>query len=230
MSDHGDIVRQIEAWVRDEMEGVCAAHDMYHINRVRHAAMAIYAHEIDGWGTSCDPVVVEAGALLHESLDDKFFASSDMATREREICDRLEALWLTAVQVDAVRYVIQNVGYGKSLERGDDFVMTCALAIVEDADRLDAIGAIAIARTFAYGGRKWRMIYDPSVVTRNTMTRAEYAEPNQSDIHHFYEKLLLLKDLMHTSYGRQVASERHAFMEEYVAQFFRERNGDDITI
>lgn len=90
MSDHGDIVRQIEQWVRDEMEGVCAAHDMYHINRVRHAAMAIYEHEHQT--LPCDPIVVEAGALLHESLDDKFFGSSDMASRERAICERLETL------------------------------------------------------------------------------------------------------------------------------------------
>lgn len=124
--------------------------------------------------------------------------------------------------------MIENVGFGKSLERTDEFVITPEPAIVEDADRLDAIGAIAIARTFAYGGKRSRPIYDPTLPIMTLTNQEEYRNGGSSSFHHFFEKLLKLKDLMHTPSAKKMAESRHAFMERFVAEFLKEWKSEDI--
>lgn len=124
--------------------------------------------------------------------------------------------------------MIENVGFGKSLERTDEFVITPELAIVEDADRLDAIGAIAIARTFAYGGKRSRPIYDPTLPIMTLTNQEKYRNGGSSSFHHFFEKLLNLKDLMHTPSAKKMAESRHVFMERFVAEFLKEWKSEDI--
>ena len=129
--------------------------------------------------------------------------------------------------MEKVFFVIENVGFSKSLERGADFPMTPELEIVEDADRLEAIGAIAIARTFSYGGKHKRAIYDPSIPFLTEVRSKEEYRNNagrESSLHHFYEKLLKLKDLLHTETARNLAVSRHAYMEEFVERFLKEWN------
>lgn len=128
-------------------------------------------------------------------------------------------------QLLRVFYVIKNVGFGKSLERGPDFQMIPELEIVEDADRLEAIGAIAIARTFAYGGKMKRSIHDPKSIPIELMNRESYKNHTGTSIEHFYDKLLKLKDLLHTATAKKIAANRHVFMEKFLEQFYAEWDG-----
>lgn len=207
--------------VQQEMEWVCSAHDFFHIARVVKLAQQLHKQEWSG-----EIAIIEAGALLHESLDDKFFAADELDQRKEGLNSMLQELWMDTSEREGVMFIVENVGYGKSLARGDDFVGTMEFKIVEDADRLEAVGAIAIARTFAYGGKKGRAIHDPSAEVNTDMTRESYKKAENTSINHFYEKLLLLKDMMHTQSGRKAAEERHAFMESYLQQFYQEWDAD----
>ncbi|MDD2917121.1 MAG: HD domain-containing protein [Candidatus Gracilibacteria bacterium] len=215
------IVIHTAEFVRKELEGLCSAHDFYHIERVWKLSQRIYVEEKRG-----DIVVIELGALLHESFDDKFYTKEQMQEKEILLETFLRNEGLTEERLAQVFFVIKNVGFGKSLERGADFPMTPELAIVEDADRLESIGAIAIARTFAYGGKMKRAIYDPTVPVVEVMDRESYKKSGSSSIQHFYEKLLKLRDLLHTSSAKKIAQDRHVFMETFLEQFHAEWNGE----
>ncbi len=216
-----NIINNTANFVRQELEWLCSAHDFYHIERVWKLARKIYDAEKQG-----DPLVIELGALLHESFDDKFYTKEQMHEKEINLKEFLDREWLSHEKIDQIFYVIKNVGFWKSLERGTDFYMPKELEIVEDADRLEAIGAIAIARTFAYGGKMKRAIYDPSASTIEVVDRETYYMNNGSSIQHFYDKLLKLKDLLHTATARKIAQERHVFMERFLEQFHAEWNGE----
>jgi uncharacterized protein len=129
---------------------------------------------------------------------------------------------LDDTRIKKVFYVVENVWYGKSLERGSDFEMTDELMIIEDADRLESIWAIAIGRTFSYGGKKKRPLYDPEAPIVEITDNASYKQTGSSSIQHFYDKLLKLKDLLHTATARDIAQERQAFMENFLKQFHAE--------
>lgn len=215
------LIKKIEKFVKIEMEWLCSAHDFFHIDRVRKLALKLAQLE---W--KWDALVVEAWALLHESLDDKFFWDKDLEVKITEIKDFLIALNLSSQQVDDIVFIVKNVGFWKSLERAKDFKWTVEFEIVEDADRLEAIWAIAIARTFAYWWKKWRPIYDPTIQPNSDLNRKSYSKSENTTINHFYEKLLLLKDLMHTNSWAKIARERHEFMEVYLEKFYKERSCD----
>jgi len=200
---------------------LCSAHDFFHIERVVTLAEKLCEKEWE-WNI----FIVRAGALLHEALDDKFFAQSDMAQRKDSLRIFLSEQWIEASDVDSIMFIVENVGYSKSLERWEDFVWSKEFEIVEDADRLESIWAMAIARTFAFWWKKKLPLYDPSIPPKMNLTREEYAKTENTSINHFYEKLLLLKDIMHTVTWTQVAQKRHAFMETYLDQFFSEWNWD----
>ncbi|MDD5376835.1 MAG: phosphohydrolase [Candidatus Gracilibacteria bacterium] len=207
--------------VRKELEGLCSAHDFYHIERVWKLARKIYFEEKRG-----DLMVIELGALLHESFDDKFYTKEQMKEKRMMLEKFLQDEGLSEKRLVQLFYVIDNVGFGKSLERGADFQMTPELEIVEDADRLEAIGAIAVARTFAYGGKMKRAIHDPTIPSLEAMDRESYKNNTGTSIQHFYDKLLKLKDLLHTSTAKEIAIERHVFMEKFLEQFHAEWNGE----
>lgn len=209
-------------FVKQDMAWICNAHDRYHIERVRKNAQKIYASQQQG-----DILVIELGALLHESFDDKFFDQEQMHERKRYLANFLDNLNLTSEQISWIFFCMEHVGFGKAMEREPNMVLPIEMQIVEDADRLESIGAIAIARTLSYGGKHWRSIYDPNIpavtVTSNTIY---HGVRNTTSINHFYEKLLLLKDLLHTETAKQIAEPRHQFTLLFLEQFFAERNGE----
>ncbi len=216
------LIKKTAQFVRKELDGLCNAHDFYHIERVWKLAKKIHAEEKGGG----DLIVIELGALLHESFDDKFYMKEQIEEKKKLLAIFLRDGWLDEERLAKVFYVIENVGFSKSLDRTADFYMPIELAIVEDADRLESIGAIAIARTFSYGGKKKRAIYDPEAPVAEITDKISYQKNEWSSIQHFYDKLLKLKDLLHTDAAMRIAEKRHAFMEQFLAQFHAEWNGE----
>ncbi len=215
------IIQKIENYVKQEMEDLCVAHDFEHIQRV--VANAKKIHQLENKGNI---FIIEAGALLHESLDEKFFDMSKKQERIDKICNFLKPLGLDEKEIEEILFIIENVGFWKSLERTDDFIGSMEFQIVEDADRLEAIWAIAIARCFTYGGKKGRKIYDPNIKPVVLVDKDSYHQKGnkETSFNHFFEKLLLLKDLMHTKWWKKIAKPRHDFMQKYVDEFLAEWN------
>lgn len=212
-------IEHVESYIKKEMEWMCSAHDFFHIQRVMKLATKLQGIE---WKWDLTAIII--WAYMHESLDDKFFWEDNMQSRKNSIKSFLQSLDLSEEQVENILFIISNVWYGKSLERDENFVWSIEFQIVEDADRLEAIWAIAIARCFAYGWKKKRAIYDPDIKPQTDLDRKQYAKWENTSINHFYEKLLLLKDLMHTDSWRALAQERHVYMEDYLKRFFEEWN------
>jgi len=203
-------------YVKEILTEAEGGHDWFHIERVWKNAKLIAAKE------QCDLEVVQLAALLHDIADSKFHGGNEEIgpTMAREF---LENAGLKPQKVDHIVAIVENVSFkGGHNTRSHSSI---ELDIVQDADRLDAIGAIGIARTFNYGGFKNRAMYDPSIAPNLNMTKEEYKKSTAPTINHFYEKLLLLKDLMNTESGKRIAEQRHGFMESYLDQFYGEWNG-----
>lgn len=194
--------------VRGIYEQFDASHDYQHIERVYQNALAILLTE-----TEADAEVVKIAVLLHDVSDKKY---TDSKEQENKLIAELS---VSEEKKQHIRDCIAQVSYngGNELE-----ATSLEAKIVRDADRLDAIGAIGIARTFAYGGAKGRKLYDKEEDARMDMTEEEYRNKNTSSVTHFYEKLLLLKDLMVTEKGKQMANERHQFMVQFLDQLQNE--------
>lgn len=197
--------------VKDIYDKMDASHDFQHIERVYKNAETILQSEPEANST-----IVKLAVLLHDVSDAKY-------TETKEAEERiLEALDLTEEGRRNIRDIIASVSFngGNELE-----AKSIEAKIVRDADRLDAIGAVGIARTFAYGGAKGRKLYDDAEEARSDMSVEEYRTKSTASVTHFYEKLLLLKDLMVTEKGRQMAEERHEFMVSFLRQLKKERDG-----
>jgi uncharacterized protein len=191
-------------------------HDWFHIERVYKNAGLIAASE------NCDLVIVQLGALLHDIADSKFH-DGDETIGPRTARTFLESEKVEPAIIDHVIAIIENISFkGGKVERQFSSI---ELDIVQDADRLDAIGAIGIARTFNYGGFKNRALYNPEIAPNLSMTKDEYKNNEAPTINHFYEKLLLLKDKMNTTTGKQIAQDRHRYMEDFLEQFYAEWEG-----
>ena len=197
-----------------EAEG---GHDWWHIYRVWKNAQHIAKEEV-----SVDLLVVELGALLHDIADSKFH-NGDEEIGPKIARDYLVSLELPVSTVVHVENIVRHISFKGAIE-GQKWTSP-ELAVVQDADRLDALGAIGIARTFNYGGYTGRGLYDPTIKPNLLMCKEEYKNSNTSTLNHFYEKLLLLKDLMNTKTGKEMAEERHQFMEQYLEQFYSEWEG-----
>ncbi|MEH7346638.1 HD domain-containing protein [Bacillus sp. JJ1532] len=209
------VLQKTESFVRDLLGEDCTGHDWFHIERVRRNALYICEKENKG-----DPFIIEMAALLHDVPDEKLNSSKEEG--ERKLFNFLEALELEQKVRDQIIEIIGSI----SFKGGKKSVLTSIEAkIVQDADRLDAIGAIGIARTFAFGGKKGQPIYSPDFQIREAMTEEEYRKGKSSSIHHFYEKLLKLKDLLNTDTAKEIAEKRHQLMENYLEEFFNEWNG-----
>ncbi|SFB25761.1 MULTISPECIES: HD domain-containing protein [unclassified Bacillus (in: firmicutes)] len=210
-----DIIKVTEAFVKSELGEDSTGHDWYHIERVRNNAMNINKAEKTG-----DPFIIDMAALLHDIPDEKLNDSVECGKNKLE--KFLESIELEVSAKLHIMEIINTIsykgGHGKT-------VSTMEAKIVQDADRLDAIGAIGIARTFAFGGKKGQLIYDPSIQTRVQMTETEYRMGKSSSIHHFYEKLLKLKDLMNTETAKKMAESRQEMMETFLVQFYNEWDG-----
>jgi uncharacterized protein len=204
-------------YVKQQLENAEGGHDWFHVERVYKNALLIAQEE------PCDLLVVKLGALLHDIADSKFHGGDEHIgpQKARAFLERQDVDQST---IDHVLQIIENISF-----KGGNFEKTFhskELEIVQDADRLDAIGAIGIARTFNYGGFKNRPIYNPSIQPNLHMSKEEYKNSEAPTLNHFYEKLLLLKDLMNTPTGKKIAIERHRFMEHFLSQFYAEWDGD----
>lgn len=203
-------------FVQKTLANAEAGHDWFHIERVFKTAQTINQQE------NGDELVVAFAALLHDIADPKF------NNGDEELGPNLAASFLASIAVDAeviahVKLIIQNMSFKNSFD-GTGFTSK-EMQIVQDADRLDAIGAIGIARAFTYGGFKNRVLYDPAVLAEEHLTKESYKNTTAPTINHFYEKLLLLKDMMNTEAGKAIAIERHNFMLLYLEHFYKEWDG-----
>lgn len=200
-------------FVKEKLEGAEAGHDWFHIERVWKLSQKIAENE------SCHQEVVELAALLHDIADPKFH-NGDETLALTISSDFMNSIGVEPSIIEQVLYIIQNISFKN---RKDAPVSpSIELQIVQDADRLDAIGAIGIARTFNFGGYKNNLMYHPEIQPSLQMSKEEYKKSNGTTINHFYEKLLLLKDLMNTETAKKIASERHDFMLQFLDEFYKE--------
>ncbi len=213
-----ELINKTIAFVKEKLSNAEGGHDWFHIERVYKNALLIAGD------TPCNMEVVQLGALLHDIADSKFH-NGDETIGPKTARLFLEGENVAEEVIQQVVNIIENISFkGGNFEKKFSSV---ELEIVQDADRLDAIGAIGIARAFNYGGFKDRVLYDPNIAPVTNMTKEEYKKNNAPTINHFYEKLLLLKDKMNTQKGKQIAAERHRFMELFLMQFYLEWEAEE---
>jgi uncharacterized protein len=211
------IIDKTILFVKQQLENAEGGHDWFHIERVYKNAILIAQNE------ECDLRIVKLGALLHDIADSKFHNGDEI------IGPKTAQIFLNRENVDEstiqhIINIIENISF-----KGGNFEKKFSskeLEIIQDADRLDAIGAIGIARTFNYGGFKNRALYNPAIAPNLKMTKEEYKNSDSPTLNHFYEKLLLLKDKMNTETGKKIALERHKYMENFLSQFYAEWEGE----
>ncbi|MFD1094433.1 HD domain-containing protein [Salegentibacter chungangensis] len=210
------IIENTIEFVKETLEGAEGGHDWFHIERVYNNSKLIAK------GEEADKLIVELGALLHDIADSKFH-NGDESLGPKVADEFLKTQDASEEVRNHVIKIIENISFkGGNTERK---FSSAELDIVQDADRLDALGAIGVARAFNYGGFKGRALFDPKVKPNLDMTKEEYKASTAPTINHFYEKLLLLKDRMNTETGKRIAEERHRFMEDYLKQFYAEWEG-----
>jgi len=205
------------AFVKQQLQNAEGGHDWFHIERVFKNANLIAENE------NVNVFVVQLGALLHDIADSKFH-NGDETIGPKKAREFLTSIDVSDHVIEHVVNIIENISF-KGGNEAQKFT-SLELQVVQDADRLDAIGAIGIARTFNYGGFKNRALYHPDIAPNLTMSKEEYKNSEAPTINHFYEKLVLLKDRMNTKTGKQIALQRHQFMELYLEQFFAEWHGE----
>ena len=210
-----NILLEVATYVEQKLSGEGSGHDWWHIVRVRNMAKNLALAE------GGDSFICQLAALVHDLVDDKLVADEGLALTE--VRDLLTRLGVRSDQTDQVLAIIQAISYKGGSQNHLD--LTLEGQIVQDADRLDAMGAIGVARTMAYSGYHGRVIHDPEVAARQNMTLDQYRSHQGTAITHFYEKLLLLKDLMNTKTAKDLAKGRHAFLEAYLEQFYAEWEG-----
>lgn len=203
-------------FVKETLRGAEGGHDWWHVERVYNNAKKIAATE------HADLFIVELGALLHDIADSKFHDGNEDVGPEKARAF-LVSEKVDEDVIDHVESIIRHISF-KGGNTGITFTST-ELSVVQDADRLDALGAIGIARAFNYGGFKNRELYNPDVKPDMQLTKDAYKKSTAPTINHFYEKLLLLKDRMNTDTGKKMAEQRHLFMQQYLQQFYDEWNG-----
>lgn len=210
-------IEETAAFVKKKLEHAESGHDWWHIVRVWNNTKLILATE------SADHLVCELTALLHDIADSKFH-NGDEQIGPRIAGEFLASIGVETTTIEHVQNIILNMSYKASL--GEVKFHSKELEIVQDADRLDAIGAIGIARAFNYGGYKNREIYNPTIPIEENMSKEAYKNTTAPTINHFYEKLLLLKDKMNTPTAKDIAAQRHEYMQGFLAQFYAEWNGE----
>lgn len=211
------VIQKTIDFVKKVLSDAEGGHDWWHIYRVWKLSKHIAKTE------NVNNFIVELGALLHDIADSKFYNGDE----EIGPCKAKKFLNSLGVQKDLIIHVeniISNISF-----KGKNHIQkfkSLELDIIQDADRLDAIGAIGIARTFNFGGYKGKEIYNPEIKPNLNMTKEEYKNNNSPTLNHFYEKLLLLKDRMNTNTGKYIAKHRHEFMKQFLAEFYKEWDGE----
>ena len=211
------IIQNTIEFVKETLKGAEGGHDYFHVERVYKNALLIAKTEI------VDGFIVALGALLHDIADSKFY-NGDETIGPKKARTFLESQNVNEEGIVHVEKIIQNISF-----KGGNFEQkfkSPELEVIQDADRLDAIGAIGIARCFNYGGYKNRELYNPEILPKLNMTKEEYKKSTAPTLNHFYEKLLLLKVKMNTTTGKNIAQKRHEFMELFLEQFYNEWNGN----
>ena len=210
---NNNLIQNTVDFVKEKLDGAEAGHDWFHIERVWKLSKKIAENE------KVDSEVLELGALLHDIADPKFH-DGDETLALKISRDFLESQDVSEEIIGKVLFIIQNISFKNRGEAPENLPLE--LKIVQDADRLDAIGAIGIARTFNFGGFKNNLMFHPEIPPKLSMTKEEYKKNEGTTINHFYEKLLLLKDLMNTETAKKIASERHDFMLKFLKEFSKE--------
>lgn len=213
------ILKNTITFVKKTLKGAEGGHDWFHIERVYNNSKLISKTE------SVDEFIVALGALLHDIADAKFY-DGDETVGPKMAREFLFTQDVDSSIIEHVVNIINHISYKSSLSKDSKKFTSPELNVVQDADRLDAIGAIGIARCFNYGGFKNRQLYNPEVKPNLNMSKEEYKKSDSPTINHFYEKLLLLKDKMNTSTGSRIAKQRHNYMERFLEQFYAEWKGE----
>ncbi|WP_375238074.1 HD domain-containing protein [Aurantibacter sp.] len=214
--DKSQIIQDTIIFVKETLKNAEGGHDWFHIERVYKNTLLIAKQE------QVDVFIVALGALLHDIADSKFH-NGDETVGPKVAQQFLDSLKVETFVINHVIAIIENISFkgGNEIQK----FKSLELDVVQDADRLDALGAIGIARTFNYGGFKKRAIYNPEIKPNLEMSKEAYKASTAPTINHFYEKLLLLKNRMNTKTGKELAQKRHDYMEQYLDQFYAEWNG-----
>ncbi|WP_299883910.1 HD domain-containing protein [uncultured Lacinutrix sp.] len=212
------LIEATKSFVKKELENAEGGHDWFHTLRVYKNSLLISKSE------DVNKLVVALGALLHDVADSKFYDGDDTIgpKKAREFLFKHN---VDSTVIEHVVKIIENISFSSNINN-DNVFKSIELDVIQDADRLDALGAIGIARTFNYGGFKNRALYNPDIEPNLNMTKEEYKSSTAPTINHFYEKLLLLKDKMNTKTGRKIAEARHNYMSSFLDQFYAEWNGN----
>jgi uncharacterized protein len=216
--DQEKIIANTITFVKKELKDAEGGHDWFHIERVFKNTILISREE------KVDVFIVSLAALLHDIADPKFY-NGDETIGPRVASEFLKKQKVSSSIIEHVVHIIKHISFKNSFDKESEKFTSIELKVVQDADRLDAIGAIGIARCFNYGGFKNRTLYNPAISPNLTMTKEQYKTSDAPTMNHFYEKLLLLKDQMNTASGKKIAAKRHDFMEMYLTQFYDEWNG-----
>lgn len=219
--DKEEIITKTAAMVKEKFQANGAGHDWWHIYRVWQMAKTIARGE-ELAGKEVDLFAVELGALLHDLGDYKFNNGKDVGVE-------LSSEWLASLAVpetviSEILHIIENLGFKGGHDANK--MQSSAGKIIQDADKLDGMGAIGVARCFAFGGSKGLLMHDPENPPKLNMTKEEYMKSNGTSINHFYEKLLRLKEMMNTETARKLAQHRHEYLEEFLAEFYAEWEGE----
>lgn len=213
--DRNLLLQRAEEFVRQELGQDSSGHDVWHIVRVRRMAERIAEEE------GADAFVCALTALLHDIPDEKLNESAEVGMHKL-------TSWLDQQEIDETsrQHVLEIINTMSFKGGNREPMRSLEGRVVQDADRLDAIGALGIARTFAYSGAKGQLSHDPDLLPRTNMSPEEYRKGKSTAINHFSEKLLLLQDLMNTATAKRIAAERHRYMEEFLQRFHAEWNGE----
>ncbi len=210
-----ELIRKTINLVKEKLEGTESGHDWFHIERVWKLSLKIQEKE------GGDKLIIELAALLHDIADAKFH-NGDETLASKIVRNFLTEENLDPSVMEKVIFIIENMSFKNRNDAPENLPLE--LKIVQDADRLDAIGAIGIARTFNFGGYKNNLMYHPDIKPKLNQTKEEYKKSNGTTINHFYEKLLLLKDLLNTDTAKNIADHRHQFMLQFLEEFYNEWN------
>ncbi|MFC4687073.1 HD domain-containing protein [Epilithonimonas pallida] len=210
-----ELINKTIEFVKEKLEGTESGHDWFHIERVWKLSLKI--HEKEGG----NQLIIELASLLHDIADPKFH-NGDETIASKIVNQFLTEQSLDPETIEKVIFIIENMSFKNRNDAPKDLPLE--LKIVQDADRLDAIGAIGIARTFNFGGYKNNLMYHPNIEPKLNQSKEEYKKSNGTTINHFYEKLLLLRDLLNTDTAKEIAEHRHQFMLQFLDEFYKEWN------